>query len=434
MLYVTCLPLTTPDYPCLLPTMSMSELCFTLRDVPLSTPDYPRLPLPTHRTYPCLRITPTQPTHVASANVTINLPIGDDNQCVGSKVGTKTVIDVSNDDLKEDIKSRALQRANIYQRFAGRQSAVDCIRLNSTLQGQKVLQDRNRSGRYVVRFVCATQGDKFKAQNTAYQCDYHVVVRRSRTEDIWTVDRGHSIPEHCHNCISRAKISLREARILTTDKSVASINDTIERIARVNKIPIACVPRSVGVEYRKGSRYTGFGSYEVNWAKLDQWGQQFVAHNPGSKFHLDVDEEGRFKRMFVGIGSAARVAQKTGIEFSGIDGTFLTHYKYNGTVLILVTRDGNNQILVLAWVVCDVENISNYQYMAKHIKTMTDLKDYLNRPRQLMYSDRHKGIPAFENEFECGKAHCIVHIAKNVRTHVKKEIRRKGAKVSDMCG
>ena len=226
--------------------------------------------------------------------------------------------------------------------------------------------------------------------------------------------------EHSENCISHAKITVAEARMYTTDKSVVSIKDTIKRIATVNKISMGSVPKSVAVKIREGALYTGFTDYDVNWGKLDKWGQEFVEHNPGSKFHLEVDKEGRFKRMFVGLGSAARIAQKTGIEFSGIDGTFFKHVKYNGRVLVLVTRDGNNQILVLAWVICEAENALNYQYMAHHIKGMHGLKEYLNRPRQLMYSDRHKRIPAFENEFECGKANCIVHIAKNVRSHVKK--------------
>ena len=380
------------------------------------------------------------PTHPLGA-------LGDDYQCVGSNVGEKTVLDLSKDDgspVVEDLvpyksraSSRALQRANIFQRFANRRHAANCVRLHSTLQGCKVCVDSPRSGTFVVHFLCLSHQQKFQTKNTAFQCEYHVVLRCARTKKKtgpkarlpWAIDVRNSNIEHSENCISHAKITYAEARMYTTDKSVTSIKDTVKRIATVNKISMASVPKSVAVKLREGNMYTGFTNYEVNWGKLDKWGQEFVEHNPGSKFHLEVDKEGRFKRMFVGLGSAARIARKTGIEFSGIDGTFLTHLKYNGRVLILVTRDGNNQILVLAWVICESENALNYQYMAQHIKGMDGLKEYLNRPRQLMYSDRHKGIPAFENEFECGKANCIVHIAKNVRRHVKKYC----PKVSGSC-
>ncbi len=215
----------------------------------------------------------------------------------------------------------------------------------------------------------------------------------------------------------------------THDKSVGEIKAIQERIATTNKISLASVPTSVAVQYRAGCLYTGFQDYDGNWSKLDRWGKEFVQSNPGSKFHLEVDEEGRFRRMFVGIGSAARVAKKTGIEFSGIDATFFRHVKYKGRALILVTRDGNNQILLIAWVIASQENSVNYVYMAEKIKEWGGVEEYLNRPQQLMYSDRHKGIPAFETQFTCGTANCIVHIADNAEEWVRKKA---GAQVSNM--
>ena len=125
--------------------------------------------------------------------------------------------------------------------------------------------------------------------------------------------------------------------------------------------------------------------------------------------------------MFVGLGSTARVAIQTGIEFSRIDGTFFKHVTYKGVVLILVTRDGNNKLLLVAWVIATTENGENYKYVAQNLKNMAGVQAYLNRSQQLLYSDLHKGIPTFESHFTCGKANCIVHIADNVREHVKKK-------------
>ena len=87
---------------------------------------------------------------------------------------------------------------------------------------------------------------------------------------------------------------------------------------------------------------------------------------------------------------------------------------------MLVTRDGNNQLIILAWMVCLVENSKNYEYLALHCKKVSGLSDYLDRPQALLYSDRHKGIPAFEKVFQCGKANCIVHIIDNIRDACKK--------------
>ena len=166
--------------------------------------------------------------------------------------------------------------------------------------------------------------------------------------------------------------------------------------------------------------YTDVDNYDVNLGKLDKWGQQFVERNPGSKLDLCVDEQARFTRMFVDLGTAAQIALRTDIEFSGVDETFFKHVIYKGVVLILVTRDGNNQLLLVGWVVCTTEHADNYNYITLQLKEMAGVESYLNQRRHLVYSDRHKGIPALESHFTCRKAHCIVHIADNVREHAKK--------------
>lgn len=107
-----------------------------------------------------------------------------------------------------------------------------------------------------------------------------------------------------------------------------------------------------------------------------------------------------------------------GIEFSGVDGTFLKHIHLRGAcLLLLVTRDGNNKLVVIGWCYCLGETAKNYAYMAKHLKTMGHAAEYMNRDKHLLYSDRMKGIKHFEKHFKCGHANCIVHIVKNVRTH-----------------
>ena len=70
-------------------------------------------------------------------------------------------------------------------------------------------------------------------------------------------------------------------------------------------------------------------NYEINWSKLDAWGKEFEALNPGSHVHVDVDGASKFYRMFVGVEPCARIALKTGIDFSGIDVTFFEHVFFN---------------------------------------------------------------------------------------------------------
>ena len=150
------------------------------------------------------------------------------------------------------------------------------------------------------------------------------------------------------------------------------------------------------------------------------WGADHVGCNEGSHFHLEQDSTGRFKRMFCSIGLTNYIAFHAGINFSGVDSTFTKHYIFRqGQLMLLVTRDSNNQLLVLAWCTCLKENSANYRYFADHCKK-AGLDIYLNRKEQLLYSDRHKGIPAFEAEFLCGTANCIRHIIDNCRAAIKR--------------
>ena len=49
------------------------------------------------------------------------------------------------------------------------------------------------------------------------------------------------------------------------------------------------------------------------------------------------------------------------------------------------------------------------------------LLEYLNRAKSLLYSDRHKGIPAFEAHVRSFIGNCIVHILKNCMDYVRRK-------------
>ena len=92
---------------------------------------------------------------------------------------------------------------------------------------------------------------------------------------------------------------------------------------------------------------------------------------------------------------------------------------YAGTFLALATRDGNNEVVVLAFVICLKEDGPNYKYMTKGCHKVDGLTPYLNRATQCCYSDRQKGIPFFGKEFDAVMANCIVHLIKNCRVWIR---------------
>lgn len=307
-------------------------------------------------------------------------------------------------------------------RWAQRKPACVAVKWNSTAQSHNVVQDTKRSGSRRVVFKCSKQdGDGNEQFKCGYRCCLKLTTKKgART---WAVERTGKcgFQPHSSMCLSHSKVTLAEARLHTSntsnDKSAKSIQDTLNKIAGDNKLPKKSVSNHVANEMRLEDVGILKELFALNWGKLDAWGEEFVTKNPGSHFHLEPDKDGHFERMFIGVGAAAQMALKTGINFSGVDGTFFLKKSFfrGGVILQLTTRDGNNQIMPLAWVIGKVENAPNYEYMAEHCLMVRGLAEYLNRHEHLVYADRHKGVPAFQNRFKSGSADCSEHLIKNCR-------------------
>lgn len=315
----------------------------------------------------------------------------------------------------------------LFKCWETRVQAIDDIKYHSTVQGKRVVVDRQKSGGNRVVMVCAST----LSPDTACGCEYRLVLSKNRSRKTscakpWRIVLS-AKPlnvQHCPACTSQARITYREAvKNLKTvvSRKLPSLEDVRDRIARDNNVTRKSVSPHLVQKTRLAEAHQNFADYFANWSKLDYWAEQLQDLNPGSVVHVDVDKSGQFKRMFVGLRSAAWVATHTGIEFSGVDGTFLKHvFLKKGCLLLLVTRDGNNKLLIIAWVFCLAETRKNYEYMVKHLKRLGYAAEYMNRKKHLLYSDRLKGIVHFEKAFTCGHAHCLVHIIKNCRTHVGK--------------
>ena len=88
---------------------------------------------------------------------------------------------------------------------------------------------------------------------------------------------------------------------------------------------------------------------------------------------------------------------------------------WNGMVLVATGKDTNNKLVLLAFVVCDKENASNYAFLLSQMKKNAHLKELLESPLTIMYSDEHKGIKAgVEKEASAViQRLCIKHLASN---------------------
>ena len=224
------------------------------------------------------------------------------------------------DQRKRVRESKLLSEDPILKRSWGsRQEAVDHIKYHSTRMGRRVLVDARSSNSGRIVFRCAS----WSRDRDACECKYHAVVRRSKKKGLaepWRLKKGTKSEDLQHSimCTSTAKLTFSQAIMnLKTTKSqkLPTIKDTRDRISRDSNVTQATVSPWVAAQVRLAEAHQTFADYDANWAKLDGWGEQLKARNPGSVYHVDVYEgtgKLKFKRMFVGLRSAAWVAANTG--------------------------------------------------------------------------------------------------------------------------
>jgi hypothetical protein len=112
------------------------------------------------------------------------------------------------------------------------------------------------------------------------------------------------------------------------------------------------------------------GTYVQDYGKIPEWCNEYERLNPGSKAVFSVFSSssvyaGEFKDLFVSFGANVDVVKETGLPTFSIDGCHSKHLIWKGQFLLLVGRDSNNQIVILAILACDTENGENYLRFAE---------------------------------------------------------------------
>ena len=202
------------------------------------------------------------------------------------------------------------------QRYADRATAVDAIKLHSTQQGRRVTVNVRKSNSMKVHFECATQSKPCR-------CKYHVVLRKSKSKKFkclalpWGLSQNTKLGDLQHDitCTSRAQITFREVRSVlqaSSSRKLSRIEDVADRIADDANITLTSVSAFVAAKTRLAEAHQNNEDYYANWSKLKAWGSEFENNNPGSHTAVQVDDRSHFRKMFVGFGSAGRVAENTG--------------------------------------------------------------------------------------------------------------------------
>lgn len=85
-------------------------------------------------------------------------------------------------------------------------------------------------------------------------------------------------------------------------------------------------------------------------------------------------------------------------------------------VLVATGKDTNNNLVLLAFAICDKENASNYAFLLSEMKKNSHLKELLQSPLTTIYSDEHKGIKAGIRQEAKDVIHrlCFKHLVANL--------------------
>ena len=91
-----------------------------------------------------------------------------------------------------------------------------------------------------------------------------------------------------------------------------------------------------------------WGSPNESYNLLFWYGETLKLINPGTMFHMELEDDRFFKYLFMVVGSCVQGFLNCIRSIIVMDGTFLKN-KYWGQLIVVVCLDDNNQIYPLAF-------------------------------------------------------------------------------------
>jgi hypothetical protein len=194
-------------------------------------------------------------------------------------------------------------------------------------------------------------------------------------------------------------------------------------------------------------------TYHTDFSRMPEFFERFVRQNSGSVAKVFTTERSyrtatgthnlkHFTKAFVVFKPCVDIIRKVGLPTHYLDGTFSNHAIYNGVYLFLVGRDSNNNILLLALMVCEKEDGDSYGKFAEELvnagcgdifgvaqpadeeEAAYVSSDLFNGERPVVLCDRGKGMNTFFDgplaEKKLRRLWCCWHLLNNCNGNVKK--------------
>ena len=283
-----------------------------------------------------------------------------------------------------------------------------------------------------------------RAARKAQACHFLAVLRKLGTKR-WIFDTvstdGQNYIGHDASCwqlgtVPGAVASKLLEEAIHADPKISGRAMHAQLIAKSSPVGAGTAP-SASTLYRGRAAVaaTSEERYNIYWARLRTYLDEFAEMNPSSSVAYVADARGHFQRYFVSIFSAVNLLRHSGMGFYSIDACHTKHRIADGMQLhFLVGRTGNNTNILVAWSLEAKENADSYSWFAQKCQDAgigALLEKALGAEQTpVLFSDGHKGTPHFASRFEgLHHARCAKHLASSARVAVKKAGKERNVRV-----
>ncbi|XP_057779504.1 uncharacterized protein LOC130998088 [Salvia miltiorrhiza] len=185
----------------------------------------------------------------------------------------------------------------------------------------------------------------------------------------------------CYGSVVQARYDLNAFRMrqnFTIDDLRADICERYGIEPKANRLYKA---KSIALETLRGL-------VTAHYAKLRSYLAEMMASDPEGKFELLCNEGAIFRGLYIGFSSLMKGFKAGRRPIIGLDGSFLkTHL--GGILLCAISKDGNNQMYPLSWVVVEVENEENWKWFIERLLEQLGTKQ---GGGYTFISDQQKGL------------------------------------------
>ena len=183
-----------------------------------------------------------------------------------------------------------------------------------------------------------------------------------------------------------------------------------------------------------------FKWYDKNYERLEDYLIELKKENPSFRVTIVKDNENRFLRLFIGIGTSMQILKHAGLDVYGIDSCHFKHDVVKGMQIhLLVSNQGAWQNVILAMSIDINESCESYCFFASECKEMGIVRDLFTArqgcipTKPVLFSDGMKGVLQVIETWSNGNVHhalCARHLLNSLRAWLK--CRKKNCTVNVM--